>query len=341
MVHNWDQFFAVGIGGPWSLPVEIIQGMHNTPFKTRGLIAAPFTAFGPSGELDLNPVRAYADCLSAAGVVGAFICGTTGEGPSLTAGERLEVASAWVEAAPPSLRVIVHVGHNSLPEAMRLAAHAQAIGADAVACMPPYFFKPSGIGQVVDWCERVAGSAPELPFYYYHIPSMSGVDLPMAAFLPVAVARIPNFVGIKYTYEDLEDYAHCLRMEDGRFDILFGRDELLLSALQLGAEGAVGSTYNFAAPLFRQLMRSLGNGDVARAQALQREAVCLIDICVNGPWHPIAAFKWLFGRVAVDCGAVRPPIPALGSAEMEQLSDSLKDFLAGDLLLSRQGAKLG
>lgn len=314
--------------------------MQKTILKTRGLIAAPFTPFGSSGELDLTPIPGYADWLSTEGVVGAFICGTTGEGPSLTAQERIEVAEAWVDAAPMGLRIIVHVGHNSLPEAMRLAAHAEAIGADAVACMPPYFFKPSGAEQVVDWCERVAASAPDLPFYYYHIPSMSGVDLPMASFLPMAAARIPNFVGIKYTYEDLEDFTTCLRMEEGRFDILFGRDELLLSALERGAHGAVGSTYNFAASLYRQLTGELERGEILRARQLQHEAVRLIDICVKGPYHPLAAFKWLLGRLAVDCGPVRPPIAALGPLDQALLEERLKEFIEGDLLHSRHTAKL-
>lgn len=314
--------------------------MQRTLLKTRGLIAAPFTPFGPSGELDLRPIRGYADWLSTESVVGAFICGTTGEGPSLTAVERLEVAEAWVEAAPPGLRIIVHVGHNSLAEAMRLAAHAERIGADAVACMPPYFFKPSGVGQVVDWCERVAAAAPALPFYYYHIPSMSGVDLPMASFLPMASSRIPNLVGIKYTYEDLDDFGRCLRMEEGRFDILFGRDELLLSALELGAQGAVGSTYNFAASLYQRLMRELERGDVARAREWQREAVRLIEICVKGSWHPIAAFKWLLGRIGVGCGPVRPPIPALGEGDIAILEEELKGFLEGDVLHFRQSAQM-
>jgi N-acetylneuraminate lyase len=311
--------------------------METMITKTRGLIAAPFTPFNAAGELALESVPAYADWLVSEEVVGAFICGTTGEGPSLTVPERLEVAEAWVKTAPASLRVIVHVGHNSLPESKRMAAHAAQIGAGAVACMPPYFFKPSGVQQVVDWCEAVAAAAPNIPFYYYHIPSMSGVGLSMAEFLKEAGPRIPNLAGIKFTFEDLEDYGACLELEGGRYDVLFGRDEHFLSALRLGALGAVGSTYNFAAPIYLKLMAAFADLKEEEARALQAQAVTLIDHCVQGPWHPIAAFKWLFWRVSgVDCGPVRAPVPLFQRSDAERLEKELKPLLEADLLHVRQ-----
>jgi len=306
------------------------------PLKTRGLIAAPFTPMLPDGGVNLAAISGYADWLHRESVVGAFICGTTGEGPSLTVPERLEVAEAWVATAPPGLRVIVHVGHNSLIESKRMAAHAAAIGAGAVACMPPYFFKPAGVDGLVDWCAEVAGAAPQLPFYYYHIPSMSGVYLPMADLLTAATRRIPNFVGIKFTYEDLEDYRNCLEYEDGRYDILFGRDEILLSAVEVGCRGAVGSTYNFAAPVYQRLLAAYEQGDLATARRQQELAVAMIDVCIKGSWHPIAAFKWLMQKVGVDCGPTRLPIPNLTGEQIGLLDDLLRQFLEGDFLQTSQ-----
>lgn len=299
--------------------------------KTRGLIAAPFTPMNSNGQLELRSVKAYADWLHQEGVVGAFICGTTGEGPSLTVPERLQQAEAWVAEAPEGLRVIVHVGHNSLPESKRLAEHAAAIGAGAVACMPPYFFKPGSIDQVVAWCAEVASAAPGLPFYYYHIPSMSGVNMLIADFLKAASGRIPNLVGVKFTYEDIEDFRNCLHVEDGRFDMLFGRDEVLLTALEAGARGAVGSTYNFAAPIYLRMIAAFDQGDIQKARELQEQAVRLIDTCIKGPWNALAAFKWLMGRVGVDCGPTRLPIPCLTTAEASQLEERLEDFLDGGI----------
>ena len=292
--------------------------------KTEGLIAAPFTPMRADRTLNLNAVDQYARWLHTNGVVGAFICGTTGEGSSLTMEERRQVAERWVAAAPAGLRVIVHVGHTSLADCCTLAAHAQSIGADSIGCLSPFFFKPAGVDGIVDWCEQVAATAPRLPFYYYHMPSMTGVSLKVSEFLRLASKRIPNLAGIKFTFEDLDDYGRCLQLEDGRFDVLFGRDELLLSALKLGARGAVGSTYNYAAPVYQALIAAYEQGDEPKAAELQALAVRMINAFVQCGAHPIAAFKWFMSQVAVDCGPVRLPLNEPTPAQLTTLGASLE-----------------
>lgn len=293
---------------------------------SEGLIAAPFTSMDARGHLDLSVIPAYASWLTHNGVMGTFVCGTTGEGPSLSTQERMLVAEAWAKSRG-SLRLIVHVGHNSLPDARIMAEHAQSIKADAIGCMPPQFFKPNGAEAVSDCCGEVANAAPDTPFYYYHIPSMSGVEIKVFDLIPFLVDRIPTFAGVKFTYEDLDDYKACLEYDGGRYDILFGRDEKLLSAVRLGARGAVGSTYNFSAPLYLNLMNNYRKGDLRAAEARQQMAINLIDICINGSWHPIAAFKQLMQFVGVDCGPVRLPIPALKTEEAASLRTLTKEIL--------------
>ena len=213
--------------------------MHT---RYRGLIAAPFTPFNADLSVNLDVIPAYARLLRDNGVSAAFICGTTGEGMSLTQAERVAVAEEWIRHADDKLRVIVHVGHNCLADAQELSRHAAAIGASAIAACAPSFFKPRDHGELVDWCARLAGAAPSVPFYYYNIPSMTGVGLNVAPFLAKAQTAIPSLEGIKYTHEDLTDYQACVKFGDGRYDILFGRDELLLEGWELQALGAVGST---------------------------------------------------------------------------------------------------
>lgn len=294
-----------------------------TPVHTHGLIAAPFTPFRADGVLDCAAIAPYARHLARTGVIGAFICGTTGEGASLTVEERRRVAEAWVAAAPAGLRVIVHVGHTCLDDCRALAAHAESAGAGGIACLAPYFFKPAGAAAMADWCAAVAAAAPETPFYYYHIPSMTGVNFPVADFLALAAPRIPNLAGVKFTFEDLEDFARCVRFDGGRYDLLFGRDELLLSALRLGARGAVGSTYNFAAPLYRELIAAHVAGDAPRAEALQAKAVTMIQTCIHAGGHPIAAFKTLMDRVGAPCGPARPPLARPSDAQIAALHAAL------------------
>lgn len=311
--------------------------------KTTGLVAAPFTPMRPDGALNLAVLDGYARWLHANGVVGAFICGTTGESTSLTLGERMQLAEGWRKVAPRALRIIVHVGGNSVADCRALAAHAAKIGADSIACLAPFFFKVRDVAELVDWCAEIASAAPQLPFYYYHMPSMTGTLLPVAEFLGAAAPRIPTFTGVKYTYEDLEDFGRCLRFENGRYDVLFGRDELLLSALKLGARGAVGSTYNFAAPQYQRLREAFERGDSAAAEKLQADAVRMIDACVKCGAPPIAAFKWWMSRVGVDCGPTRMPLanitPAQADALAAQLS-GLRDFswCSGEATAAATGA---
>lgn len=310
-------------------PTNSNQKMIKQINHSEGLIAAPFTPMDSTGKLDLSVIPPYANWLADNGLLGVFVCGTTGEGPSLSTAERMQVAAAWAKSKG-NLRLIVHVGHNSLPDARMLAEHAQSIHADAIGCMPPQFFKPNGPAEVSDCCGEVASAAPDTPFYYYHIPSMSGVEIKVANLIPVMADRVPTFAGVKFTYEDLDDYKTCLEYDGGHYDILFGRDEKLLSAVRLGAMGAVGSTYNFAAPLYLNLIDSYLTGDLRSAEALQNIAVNLIDTCIKGPWHPIAAFKQLMQFVGVDCGPTRLPIPALKTDESGALRTLTIDILESD-----------
>jgi len=251
--------------------------------KTQGLIAAPPTGFLADGSIDLAVVPPLAEHLHRQGLAGVFVNGTTGEGLSLTTAERETLALAWRKALPAPMRLIVHVGHTCLAESRGLAAHAQRIGADAVATIPPIFYKPAGIDELIASCAAIAEAAPELPFYYYHIPSMTGVSIAVAPFLEAAVERIPNLAGAKFTFESLYDYIGCIRACDGRFDVLWGRDEMLLGALATGAQGAVGSTYNVMAPIFIKLIDAFRNGDLDRARALQaRATTTILDLGSRG-----------------------------------------------------------
>ena len=178
-------------------------------FRLSGLVAAPFTPFDAEGSLYLDVVEDQAALLAESGVTGAFVCGTTGEGLSMTSDERKEVARQWVGVAGGRLKVIVHVGHTSQRDAMALARHAGQIGAAAMAALPPFFFKPQTAAEVVEFCRPIAAAAPELPFYYYNMPSMTGVHVSMVELLGIAQDRIPNFRGIKFTHGDLMEFQRC------------------------------------------------------------------------------------------------------------------------------------
>ncbi len=287
-----------------------------------GLIAAPHTPFRADGTLNLATIASQARLLAHNGVSGAFICGTTGEGASLTSEERRQVVEAWVAAKPASVAIIVHVGHLSAGEARGFARHAQETGADAIAALSPSFFKPASVHELVAWCADVAAAAPNLPFYYYHMPAMTGVTFPAADFLAAAADKIPTLAGVKFTHENLMDFGRSGEVAGGKYTMLFGRDEILLGGLALGAKGAVGSTYNFAAPLYLRIIDAFNRGDLAAARRDQMRAMDFIAVLDRH--GGLAAGKAAMKLIGVDCGAVRLPLRALTERDEASLRAGLE-----------------
>lgn len=291
------------------------------PDRFRGLVAAPFTPFKADGTLALERIDGLADQLVTQGVRGAFVCGTTGEGASLSTAERMQVAEQWVTSSRGRLELFIHVGHCSGVDARTLAAHAQQIGADAISCLAPYFFKPRSVDELADFCGYVAAAAPGLPFYYYHIPSLTNATFAMREFLPVAARTIRTLAGIKYTFEDVADFAACVAFEGGRFDMLFGRDELLLAGMDAGATGAIGSTYNFMASVYHALIAHRSRGDRAASESEQARANRIIEVMVRH--GGLRAGKRMMAMAGIDCGPVRLPLVELSEAETAALAAEL------------------
>ncbi|MAG58059.1 MAG: N-acetylneuraminate lyase [Planctomycetes bacterium] len=272
-----------------------------------GLTAAVHTPFDSHGAIDSGQVAPLAAHLASTGVTSVFVAGTTGEGLSLTDDERRALTTAWAEAGRVyKLPVVIHVGGNSLESARQLAAQASAEGVEAFAMLSPHFFKPATVDHLVDACARVAEAAPDLPFYYYDIPALTGVSFPMLAWLERAADCIPNLAGIKYTNPDLAGMLECLAYAEGRFDILYGNDESLLAGLSLGCVGAVGSSYGFAAPLYHRLLDAFVAGDLDSARMWQlRSAQMIRTIAAYG--YPAAA-KATMELVGIPVGGVRAPL---------------------------------
>ena len=290
-----------------------LTGRGSNPDVTgleTSLIAAPHTAFHADGSLNLDPVAAQAELMLAGGVRGAFVCGTTGEGMSLTADERMRVARRWRDVAPAGFAVIIHVTAQCLDESKALAAHAASIGADAMAVTAPCFYRPRTPDELADWCAAVAAAAPELPLLYYHIPGYTGVYLPMLAFLERAGQTVPTLVGVKFTHEDMMDYGRCLTRFGGRYNLLFGLDGLLLAALALGAHGAIGGTYGYAGRLFSRIVEQFEAGSLGGARTDQATAMEMIAALADCGGH-VPAGKAVLKMMGVDCGPVRAPLVPL------------------------------
>uniref|UniRef100_A0A3Q2I022 N-acetylneuraminate lyase n=1 Tax=Equus caballus TaxID=9796 RepID=A0A3Q2I022_HORSE len=163
-------------------------------------------------------------------------------------------------------QVVIHVGALSLKESQELAQHAAEIGADGIAVIAPFFLKPWNKDVLINFLKEVAAAAPALPFYYYHIPALTGVKIRAEEVLDGIQEKIPTFQGLKFSDTDLLDFGQCVDQNRQRqFAFLFGVDEQLLSALVMGATGAVGSTYNYLGKKTNQMLEAFERKDFSSA----------------------------------------------------------------------------
>ncbi|MDX9882506.1 MAG: dihydrodipicolinate synthase family protein [Prolixibacteraceae bacterium] len=293
--------------------------------KLKGLIAAPFTPMSGDGSLNLGMVAPYAARLKKDGVSGVFICGTTGEGMLMEIEERMAVAEQWIKEQNSDFKVIVHVGTTSYVQSKKLARHAQQIGAYAIGCMGPIFLKPGRMDDLVKFCSEVASGAPELPFYYYHIPTVSDIWLPMPEFLKKAQLVIPNLAGIKFTHRNMMEMLLCINADGGKWDILHGFDEELLCGLSMGAQAAIGSTYNYMPTLYLKLIDAFQKGDMDAAREYQLKSVRFIEILIRYGGGVIGG-KPIMKMVGLDCGPLRAPAHNLSADEFKQYEKELIDI---------------
>lgn len=284
----------------------------STPFQ---LVAAPHTPFTADGSLNLPLIAEQAKLFARNGIDGVFACGTTGEGPHMTTAERKQVAERWAELKG-GLRLIVHAGHSCQKDVIDLAAHAKSIGASAVAALAPHFIKPTTPEELVEFFRPVAAACAPLPFLYYDIPSLTGVRASAARFLELADGVIPNVGGVKFTNIDAITVQECVTAGGGRFEVFFGCDEMLLSAVCVGVRRAVGSTYNFTSHLHRKVVAAFDTGDNETARTLQRESVRVVRV-LEKYGGPVVAGKAAMKLYGLDLGPVRSPLTNL-TAEQER-----------------------
>lgn len=289
----------------------------------QGLIAAPFTPMHADGSLHLELIPDYYALLKDNGVTGAFICGSTGEGVSLTLKEKKSVAEAWAACSKndPFFSVMPLLGGTCIADAKELALHAKSIGLDAVSFTAPSYFKPANVQMLAECCKEIASIVPDMPFYYYHIPVLTGVGFPMYDLLQAVDGLIPNFAGVKYTHEDFMDFLSCLHFKNGKYDMVWGRDENMLPALAIGTKASIGSTYNYAAPLYHRLIQAFEAGDLLSAQQLQQQSINMIRLL--GKYGGIATGKAYMKLIGLNCGEFRLPVKNMDAIAFEQFKQEV------------------
>ncbi len=292
--------------------------------KIKGLINAPFTPFFSDGEVNYQPIESYAKLLLDNGLKGVFINGSSGEGYMLTDEERIRLAEKWMQVAPADFKVIVHVGSTCVKSSRRLAEHAKEIGAWGIGAMAPPFPRIGRVEELVKYCEEIASAAPELPFYYYHIPAFNNAYLPMVEFLEAVDGRIPNFAGIKYTYESLYEYNQCRLYKNGKFDMLHGQDETILPSLAMGgAQGGIGGTTNYNGCELNGIIEAWQAGDLETAREKQNFSQEVINVICRYRGN-IVGGKRIMKLIGLDLGKNRTPFRNMTDEEETAMKAELE-----------------
>jgi N-acetylneuraminate lyase len=226
----------------------------------------------------------------------------------------------WAKDKADELYLINHVGHNNLKEAENMAEFSKG-KADAIAAIAPFYFIPGNMEILLDYCASIANKAPDLPFYYYHLPILTGVQFSMTAFAEKAKERIPNFSGIKFTENNVVEYQK-LNTSQPSLEIFFGLDEAFVSSLSMNARGWVGSTYNHLSPLYHAIKKEFEQGNIFEANRLQSLGVEFVESLASlGGFN--GAGKSFMQFLGVDCGPSRFPHNTL---KREQFREAQKKF---------------
>lgn len=268
----------------------------------KGIFPALLTPFDRHDNVNEKELEKLVKFNLALGATGFYVCGSTAEAFLLSTDERKQVMEV-VKASAPNSTLIAHVGSLREKEAMELALHAKELGYAAISSVAPFYFKFS-FNEIKGYYNRLAEGS-DMPMLVYHFPGNSGVNMgigEISAFL-----ENDRFIGIKYTSNDFFTMEQCKARFPEKL-VYNGFDEMFLCGLSMGADGGIGSTYNFMADKFVKIKELFDSGNITEAQKLQQEANRIITVICSIGVMP--AEKEVLNQLGFDFGTCRPPFSA-------------------------------
>lgn len=285
--------------------------------KYQGIIPAFYACYDENGKVSSERTKALTKHLLGKGVKGLYVGGSSGECIYQSVQERKEILEAVVEAAEGKLTIIAHVACNNTADSCELAAHAESLGVDAIASIPPIYFHLPEYGIAQYWND-ISAAAPNTDFIIYNIPQLAGVALTMPLFKEML--KNPRVVAVKNSSMPVQD-IQMFKAEGGEGFVVFnGPDEQLISGLAMGADGGIGGTYGVMPELYVKLFELFQAGDYEGARKLQNEADAIIYAMCACKGNLYAVMKEIIKiREGLDIGTVRKPLPTLVPEDMEQV----------------------
>ena len=296
--------------------------------KYQGIIPAFYACYDANGEINPAAVREMTRWFIDQGVQGLYVGGSSGECIYQSKEERKIVLENVMAEAKGKLTVIAHIACNNTADSKELAAHAESLGVDAIASIPPIYFKlpPHAIAK---YWNDMSAAAPNTDFIIYNIPQLAGVSLSVP--LLKEMLKNPRVIGVKNSSMPVQD----IQMWKDEGAIVFnGPDEQLISGLVMGAIGGIGGTYGAMPQLYVKLYNLVKSGDLATAQQLQNECCRIIYKMCSGHGNMYGMIKEILRKMGgPDCGSVRAPLAELCESDyaiadecVEMIQAALKQY---------------
>ena len=279
--------------------------------KYKGIFPAFYACYDENGAISPERVRAFTEYLIGKGVTGLYVGGSSGECIYQSVAERKLVLENVMEVARGRIVVIAHVACNNTADSMELAAHAESLGVDAIAAIPPIYFHlpPHGIAQ---YWNDISSAAPNTDFIIYNIPQLAGVGLNSA--LLREMLKNPRVIGVKNSSMPVQDIE--MWRDEGAI-VFNGPDEQLLSGLVAGAIGGIGGTYAAMPELYLRIFALVGQGRIAEAREIQDECCHIIYELCSCHGNMYAVIKAVLRELgAPDIGGVRRPLSDIVPEDM-------------------------
>lgn len=277
--------------------------------KYSGLIPAFYACYDDQGEISPERVQEYTRFLVRKGVKGVYVGGSSGECIYQSVADRKLLLENVVAAAEGKLTIIAHVACNNTKDSQELAAHAESLGVDAIASIPPIYFKLPEHAIAKYWND-ISAAAPNTDFIIYNIPQLAGVSLTMS--LLNEMLKNPKVIGVKNSsmpVQDLQMFKYEGTKNGREFIVFNGPDEQLISGLVMGAHGGIGGTYSSCPELYLKLVELVEKGDLETARELQYDINNIIYALCSCKGNMYAAIKAVLKkREGLELGGVRAPL---------------------------------
>lgn len=283
--------------------------------KYKGVIPAFYACYGQQGQISPEAVQELTKYLVRQGVKGVYVNGSSGECIYLSVDEKKTVLENVMEAAQGKLTVIAHVACNNTKDSQELAAHAQSVGVDAIAAIPPIYFRLPEYAIARYWND-ISDAAPDTDFVIYNIPQLAGVTLTMGLF--AEMRKNPRVIGVKNSSMPVQD-IQMFKDAGGSDCIVFnGPDEQFISGRVMGAQGAIGGTYGAMPDLFLKMDELVKTGKLEDAKNLQYAVNAVIYKMCSARGNMYGVIKEILKiHQGLELGGVRSPLPALEESDME------------------------